>query len=226
MCPVQPSRKTPADASDIIVESIVVGPLQTNVYVVGCAKTRRAAIIDAGGDAAGLLNLAAKHDLTVDSILQTHAHIDHVAAVGEVKRATNAPIYLHPADQFMWQAAPQQGLRFGIQVDPLPAYEHELSHDQRLEIGELQLQVIFVPGHSPGSVAFYFADYDLVVSGDVLFAGSMGRVDLPGSDPAAMRKSLERMKALPDQTRVLPGHGPETSIGREKKLNPFLRGDW
>jgi len=218
--------ENPTNSSDIIVESIVVGPLQTNVYVVGCAKTRSGAIIDAGGNAQGLLKLAQKHDLKVDSILQTHAHIDHVAAIPEVKRATQAPIYLHPADQFMWQAAPQQGLRFGIQVEPLPPYEHELSDGQRVKVGELEAEVIFVPGHSPGSVAFYFADYDLVLSGDVLFAGSMGRVDLPGSDPAAMRKSLERMKALPDQTRVLPGHGPETSIGREKKLNPFLRGDW
>lgn len=220
------SNENEPRASGMIVESIVVGPLQTNVYVVGCAKTRRGAIVDAGGNAPALLKLAKKHDLKIESILQTHAHIDHVAAIPEIKRATQAPIYLHPADQFMWQAAPQQGMRFGIQVDPLPAYEHELSDGQRIKIGELEAEVIFVPGHSPGSVAFYFAEHAIVLSGDVLFAGSMGRVDLPGSDPAAMRTSLERMKQLPDATRVLSGHGPETSIEREKKLNPFLRGGW
>lgn len=220
------STDNPQGASNMIVESLVVGPLQTNVYVIGCTKTRRGAIVDAGGNAAGLLKLAEKHDLTIESILQTHAHIDHVAAIPEVKRATQAPIYLHPADQFMWQVAPQQGMRFGIQVEPLPDYEHELSDGQRIKVGELECEVIFVPGHSPGSVAFYFAEHALVLSGDVLFAGSMGRVDLPGSDPNAMRKSLERMKQLPDDTRVLSGHGPETSIGREKKLNPFLRGGW
>src|SRR5690554_1855016 len=218
--------KNPIDPSDMIIESIVVGPVQTNVYVVGCARTRVGAIVDAGDNAQGLLKLAAKHDLKIESILQTHAHIDHVAAIPELKRATQAPIYLHPADQFMWQAAPQQGLRFGIQVEPLPAYEHELSDGQRVTVGDLEAEVLFMPGHSPGSVAFYFEKFAVVLSGDVLFAGSMGRVDLPGSDPVAMRKSLERMKALPDETRVLSGHGPATSIGREKKLNPFLRGDW
>lgn len=221
-----PQNENTQGGSDMIVESIVVGPLQTNVYVVGCPQTRRGAIVDAGGNAPGLLKLAEKHDLTIESILQTHAHIDHVAAIPQIKRATGAPIYLHPDDQFMWQAAPQQGMRFGITVEPLPAYEHELSDGQHIQVGELEAEVLFVPGHSPGSVAFYFAEHSLVLSGDVLFAGSMGRVDLPGSDPTAMRRSLERMKQLPENTRVLSGHGPETTIGRELKLNPFLRGDW
>jgi glyoxylase-like metal-dependent hydrolase (beta-lactamase superfamily II) len=220
------SKSKSDEKTDITIESIVVGPIQTNVYVVGCAQTGRAAIVDAGGNAPGLLELAAKHDLEIVSILQTHAHIDHLAAIPEIKRATGAPIYLHPDDRMLWQAAPQQGMRFGIEVEELPDFEHELSDGQRIEIGELQAEVMWLPGHSPGSVAFHFAAQSVVLSGDVLFAGSMGRVDLPGSNPDAMRASLARIKQLPDETRVLSGHGPATSIGREKQLNPFLRQDW
>lgn len=210
----------------IIIDSIVVGPVQTNVYVVGCAATKKGAIVDAGGNAAGLLGLADKHGLSVEMILQTHAHIDHVAAIPEVKRATGAPIYLHPDDDLLWQAAPMQGLRFGIHVEALPAYEHKLSDGQTLKLGELTAEVLWLPGHSPGSVAFYFAEQAVMLSGDVLFAGSMGRVDLPGSSPDAMRKSLARLKQFPDDVLVLSGHGPQTRIGREKQLNPFLRQDW
>lgn len=211
---------------EIIIESITVGPIQTNVYVVGCPATGEGVIIDAGGDPEGLLGLADENDLKIDKILQTHAHIDHVAAIPEIKEATGAPIYLHPDDMMLWQAAPQQGQMFGIPVDALPAPDEELFDGQTIAIGELSAEVIFLPGHSPGSVGFYFADQSVILSGDVLFAGSMGRVDLPGSDRNQMRASLERISGLPDDTRVLSGHGPATSIGREKQLNPFLRQDW
>jgi glyoxylase-like metal-dependent hydrolase (beta-lactamase superfamily II) len=210
----------------IIIESLTVGPIQTNVYVVGCPETRSGAIVDAGGNAAGLLELAERHELAIEKILQTHAHIDHVAAIPQVRAEIDAPIYLHPDDDQLWQMAPQQGQMFGIKVDPLPAYDHELADGDMIEIGELQAEVMLLPGHSPGSVAFYFADDSVVISGDVLFAGSIGRVDLPGSDRNAMKKSLERIAQLPDDTRVLSGHGPETSIGREKQVNPFLKQNW
>ncbi len=212
--------------SDIIIESIVVGPIQTNVYVVGCAHTRQGVIVDAGGNAEGLLELGANHELKITKILQTHAHIDHVAAIPEIKEATGAPIYLHPDDRVLWDNAPRQGAMFGIPVDPLPAPDEALADGQTIAVGELVAEVLLLPGHSPGSVAFYFADQSVMLSGDVLFAGSIGRVDLPGSDADAMRASLARVKELPDDTRVLSGHGPATSIGREKQLNPFLRQDW
>ena len=214
------------EKSDIIIESLTVGPIQTNVYVVGCVKTGVGAIVDAGGDAEGLLGLAEEHDLEIGLILQTHAHIDHIAAIPQVKEATGAPIYLHPEDMMLWQAAPQQAQMFNIPVGPLPAPDEELSDGQTIAIGELSAEVMLLPGHSPGSVAFYFAEQSVILSGDVLFAGSMGRVDLPGSDRNQMRASLERLSTLPDDTQVLSGHGPATSIGREKKLNPFFRQDW
>ncbi|MGM0558392.1 MAG: MBL fold metallo-hydrolase [Myxococcota bacterium] len=213
-------------SDSMIIESLTVGPIQTNVYVVGCKQTRAGAIIDAGGNAAGLLQAARRNELEIEKILQTHAHIDHIAAIPGVRAEIDAPIYLHPADDQLWQMAPQQGQMFGIQVDPLPSYEHELADGDVIEIGELSAEVMLLPGHSPGSVAFYFADEDVVLSGDVLFAGSIGRVDLPGSDRNAMKKSLERISELPDATRVLSGHGPETTIGREKQVNPFLKQNW
>jgi glyoxylase-like metal-dependent hydrolase (beta-lactamase superfamily II) len=211
---------------DIIIESLTVGPIQTNVYVVGCAESGEGVIVDAGGDPEGLLGLADEHDLKITKILQTHAHIDHVAAIPEIKEATGAPIYLHPDDMMLWQAAPQQGQMFGIPVGQLPAPDEELFDGQTIAIGQLSAEVIFLPGHSPGSVGFHIAKHSVILSGDVLFAGSMGRVDLPGSDRNQMRASLERISGLPDDTRVLCGHGPATSIGREKQLNPFLKQDW
>ena len=214
------------ESSDIIIESLTVGPIQTNVYVVGCTATGEGAIIDAGGDPDGLLGLACDNDVEIGQILQTHAHIDHVAAIPEIKEATGAPIFLHPDDMMLWQAAPQQGQMFGIPVDPLPQPDEQLADGQTIQVGRLRAEVMLLPGHSPGSVGFYFAEQSVIFSGDVLFAGSIGRVDLPGSDMNQMKASLERISALPDDTRVLSGHGPATSIGREKQLNPFLRQDW
>lgn len=217
----------PTLQGSLILDHLTVGPFQTNVYVVGCAHTSKGAIIDAGGNAAGLLALAQKHGLTLEKILQTHAHIDHVAALPELRqRGLEVPIWLHPDDAMLYDNAPQQGMMFGFPVDPLPPYEHALKDGDLIEIGELRAEVIHLPGHSPGSVAFYFREQDTMVSGDVLFYGSMGRVDLPGASPDAMRRSLQRLKGYPDATRIYSGHGPDTSLGHEKLTNPFLTQDW
>lgn len=211
----------------LILDHLTVGPFQTNVYVVGCAITRQAAIIDGGGDAQGLLALAERHDLTLTQILQTHAHIDHVAALPELRTALpDAPIALHPDDQFLYENAPQQGKFFGFPVEPLPKVDTWLAEGDVIEIGNLRAQVLLMPGHSPGSVIFYFEQQDTMVSGDVIFFGSMGRVDLPGADPDAMRASLKRLRDYPDATRIYSGHGLDTSIGREKQHNAFLTQDW
>lgn len=215
------------DFDHAFIGSLVVGPLQTNVYVLGCTRAKTAAVIDAGGNAEGLLGLAADRELPISKILQTHAHIDHVGALGEVKARTGAPIYLHPDDMPLYQAAPQQGAMFGIPVDMLPPVDHVLEDGQAIEVGELSGKVMLLPGHSPGSVAFWFDEIGVLFGGDVLFAGSIGRVDLPGGDPAAMKRSLARLiDELPDDARVLSGHGPETTIAMEKKRNPFLIQDW
>ncbi|CAN0461207.1 unnamed protein product [Laminaria digitata] len=216
----------PVIQGELIVEFLTVGPFQTNVYVIGCAKTREGVIIDAGGDGAGLLALAAQHDLELISILQTHAHIDHVAALSEVRQVIDAPIYLHPDEAPLYEGAPQQGLFFGMAIEPLPRVDVWMSEGDVIEIGDLRAEVILAPGHSPGSVIFYFEAQETMISGDVLFAGSIGRVDLPGSDVNAMRASLKKLATYPDATRIYSGHGPDTSLGKEKQTNPFLTQDW
>ena len=219
-------KSMPVIQGELIVEFLTVGPFQTNVYVVGCARTRKGAIIDAGGDGAGLLAIAEQHELELEKILQTHAHIDHVAAISEVKAVQDLPVYLHPDEKMLYEGAPQQGLFFGMQIAPLPPVDAWLEEDQVIEIGELRARVILTPGHSPGSVIFYFEEQETMISGDVLFAGSIGRVDLPGSDVNAMRASLEKLKTYPDATRIYCGHGPDTSLGSEKQPNPFLTQSW
>ncbi len=210
----------------LVVDHLTVGPFQTNVYVVGCVSTRQGAIIDAGGDAPGLLRLAAEQGLTLGQLWQTHAHIDHVGALSEVKQQTGAPIALHPDDAPLYDSAPQQGAFFGVPIGPLPPVDAWLSDGQVLSLGELRAQVLLLPGHSPGSVAFYFEAQQVMISGDVLFQGSIGRTDLPGSDQRAMRASLERLKAMDDAIVICSGHGPQTTLGREKRSNPFLTQRW
>ena len=217
----------PTIRGELTLDHLTVGPFQTNVYVVGCARTKQGAIIDGGGDAPGLLTLAERHGLMIEQILQTHAHVDHVAALPELKRALpEAPIALHPEDALLYEHAPQQGRMFGFPVDPLPPVERDLAHNDRVTIGELSAEVLWMPGHSPGSVIFYFKAQQVMVSGDVLFYGSIGRVDLPGSDAEAMKRSLQALKQYPDEVRVYSGHGPDTTIGREKRSNPFLTQAW
>jgi glyoxylase-like metal-dependent hydrolase (beta-lactamase superfamily II) len=208
---------------EIIVESVVAGPFMTNLYVVGCAKTRVGAIIDAGGEPDALLELAARHELDIEKILQTHAHIDHVGGLEAVVEATDAPIYLHPEERELYDAAPQQAVFFGLTIDPLPPVDAELVEGDVVELGELRAEVAHLPGHSPGSIVFHFAEQQMLFSGDVLFRGSIGRTDLPGCDPQAMQRSLERIAEYPGPTRVLSGHGPATTIERERRSNPFLR---
>ena len=210
-----------------VIRSLMAGPLMTNYYVVGCTGTKRAVIVDGGFAAEQIVTMADDEGLSVEAIWQTHAHIDHVAALGDAKRLTKAPIYLHPDDRPLYDSAPQQGRFFGYDIEPLPSVDYWLEDGQKLELGELSCEVLLLPGHSPGCVAFWFEALGVVVSGDVLFAGSIGRVDLPGSDPRAMKRSLERMtETLSDDTVVLCGHGPRTTIGLEKKRNPFLLQQW
>lgn len=210
----------------LIVEYLTVGPFQTNVYVIGCVATGEGAIVDAGGDAPGLLKLAREHEISIDKILQTHAHIDHVRALDEVKEATEAPIYLHPDEADLYENAPRQGQMFGIPIGELPEVDHWMEEDEVIEVGDLRARVLVMPGHSPGSSIFYFEEQSTMISGDVLFAGSIGRVDLPGADPDAMRASLARLKTFPDDTQIYCGHGPETVLGHEKQRNPFLTQEW
>ena len=205
------------------LRSWVVGPIQTSVYVLACQKTNKAVIIDAGAQSEILLDAIEENQWDLEAIWLTHAHIDHVAGLNEVRAKSDAPIFMHSAGQPVYNAAVQQGALFGFSIRPLPPIDEYVEEGQVVNVGELEAEILFLPGHSPGSIAYYFKRENLFFGGDVLFAGSIGRVDLPGSDPRAMQQSLQRVKKLPDDTIVFPGHGPQTTIGEEKKFNPFLR---
>jgi len=201
------------------------GGFAQNCYLLVAADGRRAVIVDPGEESDTFLARIESEKVEIEAIWLTHAHIDHVFGVGAIKEATGAPIYLHPADRFLYDATPVQARSFGIQVDPLPPPDHELAHGDRLSLGDERLEVRLAPGHSPGSVCLVGDGY--VLAGDVLFQGSIGRTDLPGGDFDTLINSIrEQLLTLPDETRVLSGHGPPTTIGQERRTNPFLTGQF
>ena len=205
------------------VRMAALGSFATNCYVIKCLKTGQGAIIDSSAQGEVIDRMVA-HDggVKVGQLLQTHAHVDHVAALNHTYKTYKAPIALHASDGMLYKAAPLQGGMFGIMIAPLPTPEVELKEGDEVTVGELRAKVLWTPGHTPGSVCFYFEAQKVLFAGDVLFAGSIGRTDLPGGNMKEMMKSLARLVTLPDDTLVLSGHGPETTIGREKRTNPFL----
>lgn len=213
----------------MIVETRAVPPFQKNGYVVGCETTREAVIIDPGDEVEMLLEIVNAQGLRVQHILLTHAHVDHVTGVGRAKRALQVPVYLHRDDQPLYDAVPQQAAFFGLHCDPLPAIDRHYDRSQLLSFGEYEVEVHHTPGHCPGGVCLAVgrkgaAKEDLFV-GDTLFAGSIGRTDLPGGDhPTLVRSITQVLFAFGDTARVYSGHGPQTTIGRERRTNPFLIG--
>jgi glyoxylase-like metal-dependent hydrolase (beta-lactamase superfamily II) len=159
---------------------------------------------------------------TLEAIWLTHAHIDHIGAIAGVKRVWNVPVYLHPADLPLYDRAAMQAAVYGLPFEQPPLPEYELAEGDVLTVGSLRFEVLHVPGHAPGHVLF--VRQGCMLGGDLLFAGSIGRTDLPLSNSDQMSESLERAAALPEDTIVYPGHGPTTSIGRERATNPFLTG--
>lgn len=194
-----------------------------NSYVIGCARTREGAVIDSGGETDRMLELAAGHHLTIIKLLQTHAHIDHIMGLNEMKAVTGAPICLHPKDAPTYAAAGMQAMMFGLQMPDPPPVDAALSEGEVVALGTLKLTVMFTPGHAPGHVCFHDRDNGVLFGGDLLFRGSIGRIDLPGANPREMMLSLRRiMDELPDETIVYPGHMEPTTIGRERRSNPFI----
>jgi hydroxyacylglutathione hydrolase len=199
------------------------GQFVENCYLVIDEATRQCAIVDPG-EGAGLIaeKLAAARVEPV-AIWLTHAHIDHVLGVPRLKAETGAPIYLHPADLPLYEAVPEQAAWFGLQAPKLPAPDRAFVHGDLARLGDLTVQVRHAPGHSPGHVIL--VEGGAVFGGDVLFQGSIGRTDLPGGDFDTLIASIEReVLSLPDSTIVYSGHGPATTVGRERRSNPFLTG--
>jgi hydroxyacylglutathione hydrolase len=197
------------------------GAFAQNCYLIADTTARQAVIVDPGEDADLFLGELRRRGWRLMGIWLTHAHIDHILGVGEVHAATGAPIWLHPGDRALYDDLPRQGLWFGLQAPPLPAPHHALAPGQVLRVGRHEFTVRLTPGHSPGSVSL--VGPGVVFSGDALFAGSIGRSDLPGGDPAVLLESIRReLLSLPDATVVYSGHGPGTTIGEERRTNPFL----
>jgi hydroxyacylglutathione hydrolase len=199
------------------------GQFAENCYLVIDESSRECAIVDPGEEAGLIAHKLAAAAVRPVAIWITHAHVDHVMGVAHLKGETGVPIYLHPADRELYDHAVQQGLAFGVRVDALPPPDREFVAADTVRVGDLAFSVRPAPGHSPGSVCL--VGEGVVFTGDVLFAGSIGRTDLPGGDSETLIRSIEReLLTLPDSTIVYSGHGPETTIGRERFGNPFLTG--
>jgi len=197
------------------------GSFAENCYLVFDPGHPDTILVDPGEEAERFLAEAASRERRVTGIWLTHAHLDHIQGVAAIREATGAPILLHPGDQRLYRELPAQGLWLGFRLSPPPPADRALAHGDRLAIGGVEVEVRHVPGHSPGHVAFVVPG--AVLSGDVLFAGSIGRTDLPGGDLEQLLSSIRReLWSLPDETIVYPGHGPATTIGRERTTNPFL----
>jgi hydroxyacylglutathione hydrolase len=205
------------------VVTIPNGQFVENCYLVIDDAGGECAIVDPGEEAGLIAHQVAAAGVTPVAIWLTHAHIDHVLGVPRLKADTGAPVYLHPGDRLLYDHVPQQATAFGMRTAPLPAPDRPLAHGDRLRVGTLDFAVRHAPGHSPGSVVF--EGQGVAFGGDVLFQGSIGRTDLPGGDFETLLRSIEReLLTLPDSTIVYCGHGPETTVGRERRGNPFLTG--
>jgi glyoxylase-like metal-dependent hydrolase (beta-lactamase superfamily II) len=204
------------------VRAFPVGAFQENAYVLLDETSGDAVLVDPGEEGQRLLDAAQSMGGTVRAIWLTHAHIDHVGGIAAIKRKADVPVHLHPADRPLYDNAAQHAQLFGLRIEQPPAPEHELVEGQMLMCGALSFRVWEVPGHSPGHVCFQ--GHGIAFVGDCLFAGSIGRTDLPLSSPGALARSLDRLLTLPDETVVYSGHGPATTIGTERVRNPFLNG--
>ena len=198
-----------------------VGPFANNIYVITEPASRETAVVDVGFEPVRVIELVRREGLAVRWLLATHAHYDHVAAMLPVQQAVGGVFALHPGDRPLLDAVALQGSMFGLPPVAVPEVGLELSGGQRIALGGESLEVLFTPGHAPGHVTFR---HDRVLwSGDVLFAGSVGRTDLPGGSWDVLERTIrERLFPLGDDIRVLPGHGPATTIGEERRHNPFV----
>ena len=212
----------------MLLETRAVPPFAKNGFVIGCESTRQGIVIDPGDEVDMLLEVIRQQKLAITSVLLTHAHVDHVTGVARAKRALDVPVYLHRDDQFLYDAALEQAAYFGLTCDALPPVDAYYAPGQRLTFGEYAVSVHHTPGHCPGGVCLAIArrgvpPLDLFV-GDTLFAGSIGRTDLPGGDHATLIRSItDVLLPFGDDARVYPGHGLPTTIGQERRTNPFLR---
>lgn len=205
----------------MILEELVVGPLQVNCFIVADELSQEALIIDPGEEGERILARLTARSLHLKTIINTHGHFDHVGANQYLIEKCGAELLIHSADASLLPKAKEHGLKYGLTVKPSPAPSRLLTGNEKLTFGSLTIQVIATPGHTAGGISLLIGDH--LFSGDTLFADSVGRTDLPGGDHKTLVNSIRKgLFILPDATIVHPGHGPDTTIGREKKLNPYV----
>ena len=208
----------------MIRETFPVGLLGCNCTILGDSTTRDAVVVDPGADIGHILTTLAGHELTVRSILVTHAHIDHIAGALALKQATGAPILYNQADLPLVAIMDQQAAWLGVATPVVQPPDHSPADNEKLAIGATEAHILHTPGHTEGSLSVYLPAEKLLLAGDTLFAGSVGRTDLPGGNTGLLLASIrDRLLPLPDDTLVIPGHGATTTIGTERRSNPFLR---
>lgn len=205
----------------MIIRIIPVGPLEANCFIVADEATKKAIIIDPGDEPDRILEVLNNEGVSADYIVCTHAHFDHVGAIPEIKKATDAGVIIHRDELEIYNTAQDQGAIWGYEVAPLPEPDIFVEDGDAIEVGGLQFKVLHTPGHSPGSICLF--GQDVVITGDTLFAGAVGRTDFYGGDMNKLKTSFERLMALPSATEVLAGHGPNSTIGRERSTNFFLK---
>ena len=206
------------------IATFTLGPAMTNAYLVADSETKEAAVIDPAWDGHIILAEAEKRGWRIAHMWYTHAHFDHIGGAGAIADALNPLplVALHPADHVLWRAEGGASL-FGFKIDPGPEPTIDLQQGQILKLGNIEIEVRHTPGHTPGLCIFYVASESVCFCGDLIFKDSVGRTDLPGGDWGALLKSIhEQIFTLPDETQLLSGHGPETTVGEEKGSNPYL----
>lgn len=211
----------------IRVHVMEVGPLAENTFIVEDTVARRAVVVDPGDEGEAILRELGKLGLVVEAILLTHGHFDHVGAVGLLRRKSGAKVHIHAADAEMLSTASRQGMMFGLRVPETPAPDVLVAEGDLIPFGTREFRVAHTPGHTPGGVSYIVEAENMAFVGDLVFAGSIGRTDLPGGDHDQLLRAVrEKIFVLPDDTVLFPGHGPATTVGVEKRSNPFFTGRW
>lgn len=207
----------------MLFDSIVVGALGVNSFILGCEETRQGVVVDPGDEVDRILARVEQHGLTLTAVINTHGHFDHVGANSALKKVCPAPFYIHQADAPMLGRVAQVANMYGLPGENSPEPDAFLEDGMVIQFGNCQLKIIHTPGHTPGGCCLYLEQEQKLISGDTLFADGVGRTDLPGGSHQQLVQSIkERLFCLPDQVKVYPGHGPATTIGHEKRHNPYL----